>query len=96
MQRGTICESPLDLELRGFIWRQLSPDPCQASWRRGRLVSMSFTLRKTRVLTKCAWAQWAVAHKAIVRCQQLVLRARRATLVGSSQTTTAVGVTPHP
>ena len=46
MQRGTICESPLDLELRGFIWRQLSPDPCQASWRRGRLVSMSFTCEK--------------------------------------------------
>ena len=46
MQRGTICESPLDLELRGFIWRQLSPDPCQASWRRGRLVSLSFTCEK--------------------------------------------------
>ena len=46
MQRGTICESPLDLELRGFIWRQLSPDPCQASWRRGRLVSMSFACEK--------------------------------------------------
>ena len=99
MQRGTICESPLDLELRGFIWRQLSPDPCQASWRRGRLVSMSFTREKnpcTHKMRLGAWAQWAVAHKAIVRCQQLVLRARRATLVGSSQTTTAVGVTPHP
>ena len=96
MQRGTICESPLETRAEGFHLAPALSRPVPGLVAAGKTRLHEFLLaRKTRVLTKCA-AQWAVAHKAIVRCQQLVLRARRATLVGSSQTTTGVGVTPHP
>ena len=57
MQRGTICESPLDLELRGFIWRQLSPDPCQASWRRGKTRLNEFYFQEKPVYSQNAWAR---------------------------------------
>ena len=101
MQRGTICESPLDLpRAEGFHLAPALSRPVPGLVAAGKTRLRDFWTREKPVYSQSApgpsWAQWAVAHKAIVRCQKLVLRARRATLVGSSQTTTAVGVTPHP